>query len=95
MCDSRAQAMISRRVALTIVAVWLLLGPVAMAFDACEGMGAMCEAPCGLPSCAVTPPSLSAAPPLVALLESYPGSAALTLFPRVPDPPPESRSLSV
>ena len=33
-----------------ILVLWLVSGPVAMAFDGCAMMGAMCEAPCGVSS---------------------------------------------
>src|SRR5712692_5936028 len=42
-----APTMSARRVTVMVVlAVWVLLGPVAMAFDGCTLMGAMCESPC-------------------------------------------------
>lgn len=50
--------MLSRRVALVAVltlALWIVSGPIAMAFDGCAMMGAMCEAPCGLSSYIVAP----------------------------------------
>ena len=36
-------------IALTL-ALWVIAGPVGMAFDGCAMMGAMCEAPCGVSS---------------------------------------------
>jgi len=51
-----------RAIALCILAVWVLLGPIAMAFDGCAAMGAMCEGPCGISSCAIFTPALSIAP---------------------------------
>jgi hypothetical protein len=30
--------------------LWVIAGPVGMAFDGCAMMGAMCEAPCGVSS---------------------------------------------
>src|SRR5438876_7850566 len=38
-----------------ILVLWLVSGPVAMAFDGCAMMGAMCEAPCGVLSYIVAP----------------------------------------
>ena len=32
------------------LALWVVSGPVGMAFDGCAMMGAMCEAPCGVSS---------------------------------------------
>ena len=46
---------------LVLVAVWLLLGPVAMAFDGCLG----CELPCAQMACAVPAPALTMAPEAV------------------------------
>ena len=34
-------------IAITL-AIWLVSGPVGMAFDGCAMIGAMCEAPCGV-----------------------------------------------
>ena len=48
-------------VGLVLVAVWLLLGPVAMAFDGCVG----CELPCAQMACAVPGPALTMAPEAV------------------------------
>lgn len=41
-----------RAIAVAVLAV-LLFAPVVMAFDNCPTMGAMCEAPCGVSSCAI------------------------------------------
>jgi len=46
---------------LVLMAVWLLLGPVAMAFDGCVG----CELPCAQMACAVPAPALTMAPEAV------------------------------
>jgi hypothetical protein len=35
-------------VVVAVLAVWVLWGSVAVAFDHCAMMGALCEAPCGL-----------------------------------------------
>jgi hypothetical protein len=45
-------------VGLVLVAIWLLLGPVAMAFDGCVG----CELPCAQMACAVPAQALTMAP---------------------------------
>jgi len=51
-----APAMSPRRVTVMVVlAVWVFLGPVAMAFDGCTLMGAMCESPCAAMSCIAVP----------------------------------------
>jgi hypothetical protein len=48
-------------VGLVLVAIWLLLGPVAMAFDGCAG----CELPCAQMACAMPGPALTMAPEAV------------------------------
>lgn len=48
-------------VGLALVAIWLLLGPVAMAFDGCVD----CELPCAQVACAVPGPALTMAPEAV------------------------------
>ena len=46
---------------MVLVAIWLLLGPVAMAFDGCMG----CDLPCAQIACAITGPVPTAFPALV------------------------------
>jgi hypothetical protein len=61
----------SSRGAITIVlvlAVWVLLGPIAMAFDSCGAPAAMCDGPCGAFSCGIAAPTLSIAPAPASLL---------------------------
>ena len=76
---------------LLVLGLWVLLGPIAMAFASCEGM---CGAPCGLLS-AMLPPVAS-----VTLLEpgrdlAAPARAGLPGTPsRVLEPPPKSALLS-
>ena len=48
-------------VGLVLVAIWLLLGPVAMAFDGCLG----CELPCAQMACAVPAAVLTLAPEVI------------------------------
>jgi hypothetical protein len=77
------------------LAVWLISGPVGMAFDGCAMMGAMCEAPCGAMFQIVTP----AAPDLVSLspasyLDSPLDERPVVLSLRPPAPPPKSALLS-
>jgi hypothetical protein len=67
----------SRRViaGAVMLAIWLLLGPVAMAFDGCMG----CELPCAQLACAIAAPVPTAAPGLVSSavpgLELHPTTA--------------------
>jgi hypothetical protein len=83
----------SRRVATAVVLVmWVLLGPLAIAFEGCAGMGAMCEGPCGSTSCAGVSPIGGAPAPLTAYLAPRFLDHLLTVQPSVPDPPPKSLS---
>lgn len=72
-----------------VVIAWFVMGPLAMAFDGCAVMGAMCEGPCGISSCAVFPPGPPATPAIVAYLDlpapEQPGSGSLTAL----EPPPK------
>lgn len=44
--------------AVVLLAIWLLLGPVAMAFDGCMG----CDLPCAQMACALPAPTLAPTP---------------------------------
>ncbi len=37
-----------RRLVVLVLVAWVLLGPIAMAFDDCPAMMSMCEGPCGV-----------------------------------------------
>ena len=50
--------MSKRACGIEFIAIWLLLGPVAMAFDGCAG----CELPCAQVACALSAPAPSLAP---------------------------------
>ena len=68
--DTEAQRMSSRGVvAILVLALWVLVVPVAMAFSGCASMGAMCEGPCGTSACAIFPPTLSSAPALASVVD--------------------------
>jgi hypothetical protein len=79
--------------ALTMLAAWILLGPVAMAFSGCVAMGGMCEDICATATALVVP-ALSASPGPTPLVAAAPDRR---LPPRTPaglDHPPKSRSIS-
>jgi len=61
---------------IAFVVIWLLLGPVAMAFDGCAG----CELPCAQMACALSAPAPSLAPEIrvsgVVQVQSAPVSSA-------------------
>jgi len=85
----------SRWLTLVLLAAWVFLGPVGMAFDACAAMMALCDGgPCGVVS-AVTAAAPSFSPPTAL-------SIAVPLFPEHPtsivrsglEPPPKPVRLS-
>jgi hypothetical protein len=50
-------------IVILVLAVWVLLAPLAMAFVGCAAMGGICDGPCGVSSCAaISTPTLSSAP---------------------------------
>ncbi len=80
-------------IALTLV-LWVVSGPVAMSFDGCAMMGAMCEAPCGVLSYIVAPSPVGAVvlPPLM-YLTARPAERLAGASPNPLDPPPKSALL--
>lgn len=75
------------------LAVWVLAGPIAMAFDGCAAMGAMCEGPCGMIALSVTPPPLATAPEAVDAVAVGVAQGVPEATARAVDPPPKSASL--
>jgi len=70
---------------LVLMAVWLLLGPVAMAFDGCVG----CELPCAQMACAVPAPALTIAPEAVTSASPQVELHPVTSTVSTPEPPPK------
>jgi hypothetical protein len=75
--------------------VWLLLGPIGMAFDSCAAMMALCDGgPCGAVS-AVTDAAPSFAPPTAVTVAVISPPKPLTPIPRSTlEPPPKFVRLS-
>jgi hypothetical protein len=87
--------MLKKALSLAVLAVWVLAGPIAMAFNGCAMMGSMCEAPCGASSYISSP----FPPGLIALQPE--GDLAAGSTPQTPDavsgppkPPPKSALFS-
>jgi len=81
-------------IALTLV-LWVVSGPVGMAFDSCAMMGAMCEAPCGVLSYLVAPGVVGlSSPQLLAYLESVSPEQPALISVGPLTPPPKSPLLS-
>ncbi len=88
-----APAMSARRVAVMMaLAVWILLGPVAMAFDGCILMGAMCESPCASMSC-IAGPGPSGFAPVEAKDAVWLSQVQVTAVTTDPAEPPPKSSL--
>ena len=77
-------------IAITL-ALWIVAGPVGMAFDGCAMMSAMCEAPCGVLPYIVAPvaPVLAVRSPLAYLGSSFDEQpTVLSVRPLTPPPKP-------
>ena len=72
-------------VGLVLVAIWLLLGPVAMAFDGCVG----CELPCAQMACAAPGPALTMAPEAVTSANPLIDLRPVTATVATPELPPK------
>ena len=81
--------------AFLVLTLWLLLGPVAMAFDGCLLMGTLCDGgPCANVSSAdFAPPPLLGLEP-IGLVAAFPGPALPSNSPAGLEPPPKSSFLS-
>lgn len=77
-----------------VLVVWALLGPLALAGEACAGMGAMCEGPCGGTVCLTPRSAGSSTPAQTASLWLQPPDEFLTVLLAVPELPPKSLRLS-
>jgi len=77
--------MSKRTLGVVFVAIWLLLGPVAMAFDGCAG----CELPCAQMACALSAPAPSLAPQIMTSAVVQVQSAPVTSAPPALEPPPK------
>ena len=81
-------------IALTLT-LWVVSGPIGMAFDGCAMMGAMCEAPCGISSYIAGPvvTSIAGLQPLAYLASSSAARPLLvSVSPLTPPPKPSLRS---
>ena len=81
-------------IALTLT-LWVVSGPIGMAFDGCAMMGAMCEAPCGISSYIAGPvvTSIAGLQPLEYLASSSAARPLLvSVSPLTPPPKPSLRS---
>jgi hypothetical protein len=81
---------------LIVIAAWVVLGPIGMAFDSCAAMMMLCDGgPCGVVA-AVTFSAPVLAPPItIATTEPTTPEALPVVSVRALDPPPKSLPLSV
>jgi hypothetical protein len=78
-----------RLVTVTVLVGWVVLGPLAMAFGGCAGMGALCEGPCGTTSYVfLTSTGRAAAPPVAELQVQFSDRLETTPL-KVLEPPPK------
>jgi hypothetical protein len=82
-------------VAVIAILVWVLSAPLAMAFDNCMAMGAMCEGPCGTSSCITTATPVVHLVCATAAVSTRPLAEFVGTVLALPDPPPRASSLSV
>jgi hypothetical protein len=86
--------MTSRHVlTLVVLAIWIMAGPIAMAFDGCAAMGAMCEGPCGSTACSITALPVAAVPEVLDAVVAGAVQSAPEGIARAVDLPPRSVSL--
>jgi hypothetical protein len=79
-----------RLITITTLAVWVLLGPLAIAHGGCIGMGMTCASSCVLTPYALPTPTAPVVPQLVAYLQIAPSTYLPTPIVKVLKPPPRS-----
>jgi hypothetical protein len=85
----------SRLLTVVTLVLWVVSGPIGMAFNGCAMMGSMCEAPCGIASY-ISGPAASGAGALqpAAYFDADPTQQPATLVAAPPSPPPKLALLS-
>jgi hypothetical protein len=77
-----------RLIVATVLVLWVLLGPLGMAFNGCAMMGS-CGAPCALTTCVLPSVSIQAPLPVTFVQAALLGPLSSPLV-KVPTPPPRS-----
>ena len=77
-----------RVISLVLLAAWVLIGPMAIAFGGCAATAASCHLACTPLTC----PTLvrGMAPEALAALTPQPENTPVTIEPVTPEPPPKS-----
>jgi len=76
---------------LVVLVLWVLLGPIAMAFDGCLLMGTLCDGgPCAISSSTVYAPAPLINPGPIGFLATVPFLAMPANGPATLEPPPKS-----
>ena len=78
-----------RKLVMLVLVAWILVGPIAMAFDNCPAMMSMCEGPCGVLTYVVYAPPTVTAPMMVATVEPAVTRALPAGVLTALDPPPK------
>jgi len=79
-----------RTATMLMLALWIVAGPLGMAFGPCAEIGMTCQVSCGTLSSPVRVPEVSAPAHVVATTVVQAVDEIPAGSPRVPDPPPKS-----
>ena len=80
-----------RALTVAVLVLWILLGPIAMAFDGCLLMGTLCDGgPCANFSSTAFVPALLIGPGPIGFLAAAPRRMLPANSPATLDPPPKS-----
>jgi hypothetical protein len=86
---------LTRLLIVLVLPVWVVCGPVGMAFNGCILMGGMCEAVCGIASSISGPaPAGGIAFAPIAYLAAGSGAPVASVVSTPPSPPPKLALLS-
>jgi hypothetical protein len=77
-----------------LLAAWVLLGPIGMAFDGCAAKMALCDGPCGVVSAVMSAAPTFTTPYLLALVTPVAPELLPAVLTRPFEPPPKHLSLS-
>ena len=84
-----------RALTVAVLVLWILLGPIAMAFDGCLLMGTLCDGgPCANLSSTAFVPTLLIGPGPIGFLATVPRLVLPASSPATVEPPPKSPLLA-
>ena len=80
-----------RLLGLAILVLWVVLGPIGMAFDSCAAMMALCDGgPCGVVAAVTEARPTLGAPEASAVVDGPVRTPLPAVAVRAPEPPPKS-----